>query len=195
MKYTLSILAAAGLLVGACDKKQDSADAKASAQKAEAPVFKPEYASPDSFQVGLGKVYQGYLKIEGALAHDDFQGAKDAFQGMHAVLHMLPTEGMDTAASTNWDSLDTRFMRVLHPMAASETIAIMRDHLADFTPLMLEAIKKFGVQAAGPVYLFHCPMARNNQGADWLQGGRILENPFYGKSMLQCGSLVESVKI
>jgi Cu(I)/Ag(I) efflux system membrane fusion protein len=195
MKYTVSILTAAGLLAGACNKKQESPDAKASAPQAEAPAFKPEYAAPDSFQVGLGKVYQGYLKIEVALAHDDLQGAKDAFQGMHAVLHTLPTEGMDTVAVTHWDSLDTRFMRVLHPMAASETIAIMRDHLADFTPLMLEAIKKFGVQAAGPVYLFHCPMARNNAGADWLQGGKTLENPFYGKSMLQCGNLVETVKL
>jgi Cu(I)/Ag(I) efflux system membrane fusion protein len=59
---------------------------------------------------------------------------------------------------------------------------------------MLEAIEKFGMEGQGPVYRFHCPMARNNQGADWLQRDKALENPYYGKTMRHCGSLVDSVK-
>ena len=145
--------------------------------------------------MGIGKVYAGYLQIESSLAHDDFAKAKEAFEGMHVVLHTLPMDGLDTIAKAHWDSLDGDLMKVLHPMASSKDIAEMREHLADFTPLMLQAIEKFGTQGGDPVYLFHCPMARNNAGADWLQRDKTLENPFYGKSMPQCGSLLESVKL
>jgi Cu(I)/Ag(I) efflux system membrane fusion protein len=113
---------------------------------------------------------------------------------MHALLHTLPVDGLDSAAKAQWTRLDERLMEVLHPMAASKDIGEMRNHLADFTPLMLEAIEKFGILGDKGVYHFHCPMARNNAGADWLQGDPKMENPFYGKSMLNCGSLVETIK-
>ena len=195
MKRTITILAMAGLVLAACDKKETpKAAAPPPPAQATQPI-KPAFATSDSFQVGIGKVYSGYLQIEGALAHDDFAKAKEAFDGMHMVLHTLPMLGLDTAAKAEWDSLDGRLMKVLHPMASSPDIAVMRDHLADFTPLMLEAIENFGIQGGDPVYRFHCPMARNNAGADWLQRDKTKENPFYGKAMSQCGSLVQSVKI
>lgn len=195
MKKSITILAAAGLFLAACNKKETPQSAAAAPTKQVAQEVHPEYVTPDSFQIGIGKVYAGYLQIESSLAHDDFAKAKEAFEGMHLVLHTLPMDGLDTTAKAHWDSLDGRLMQVLHPMSTSKDIAEMRNHLADFTPLMLEAIEKFGTQGGDAVYLFHCPMARNNEGADWLQRDRTMENPFYGKSMLQCGSLVESVKL
>ena len=195
MRYTISTLMLAGSLLGACDKKEEPKTTIPAPGKAEADFAKPEFTAPDAFKVGLGKVYSGYLQIESSLAHDDFQQAKEAFQTMHTVLHVVSEEGLDTTATANWDSLDARLMKVLHPMSGSPDIATMRTHLADFTPLMLEAIEDFGIIGSDPVYLFHCPMARNNAGADWLQRDRKLENPFYGKSMLQCGSVVREVKL
>ncbi len=195
MRYAISALMLTGLLMGACNKKEEAKTKVPEPAKAEAAPSKPEFATPDSFKVGLGKVYGGYLQIGTALAHDDFQKAKDAFQSMHAVLHILPIEGMDMAASANWDSLDGRLMKVLHPMSASPDISTMRTHFADFTPLMLEAIENFGLVGPDPVYLYHCPMARNNEGADWLQGDKKLLNPFYGGTMPKCGNLVEAVKL
>jgi Cu(I)/Ag(I) efflux system membrane fusion protein len=34
----------------------------------------------------------------------------------------------------------------------------------------------------------HCPMALDNQGADWLQKDPELRNPYFGSMMLRCGS-------
>jgi Cu(I)/Ag(I) efflux system membrane fusion protein len=201
MKSILTALALAAAVLSACNKKESEKPPAAETPKvAEEPKAdsvandKPDYAVPDSFKVALGKVYAGYLQIEGALAHDDFAKAKSEFGSMHAVLHTLPVNGLDSTAKAQWTSLDERLMEVLHPMAASKDIGEMRNHLADFTPLMLEAIEKFGILGDKGVYHFHCPMARNNAGADWLQGDPEMENPFYGKSMSGCGSLVETIK-
>jgi Cu(I)/Ag(I) efflux system membrane fusion protein len=192
--YPLATLAA----LVACDKKVGqpaTPRAKTHAEAApqsQAPA-KPASPVPDSFQAGIGKVYDGYLGIESALAHDDFKGAKDAFQSMHAVLHVLPKDRLDSAQKADWDGLEASFMEVLHPMAASKDIAEMRNHLADFTPLVVTALEKFGARTSNHAYLFHCPMARNNAGADWLQPDTSRLNPYFGKSMPKCGSYVKEI--
>lgn len=44
--------------------------------------------------------------------------------------------------------------------------------------------------AAGGLFRVHCPMAFNNRGADWVQRGREVRNPYFGASMLNCGEIV-----
>ena len=185
----------------ACGKKDEHAQLPRTeppanvSQQAQPALPEPVATVPDSFQAGIGKVYDGYLQIESALAHDDFNGAKDAFQSMHAILHMLPKDVLDSAQKTGWDGLDASFMEVLHPMAASKDIAEMRNHLGDFTPLVVKALEQFGARTSNHAYLYHCPMARNNAGADWIQPDTSRLNPFFGKSMPKCGSFVKEIDL
>ncbi|MEO6097401.1 MAG: DUF3347 domain-containing protein [Fibrobacteria bacterium] len=199
MKKSIIAFAAAGLVLAACGKKDSTAgktDAKTPQPAAAQPVIsKHVFAATDSFKTGLGGVYEGYAKIESALAHDDFAGAQAAFGSMHGILHMIQTDGMDSAATAYWDTLDASFMKVLHPMASSPDITGMREYFADFSPLVLDALEKFGAVTAVKAYLFHCPMARNNQGADWLQPDTSILNPYYGKTMAECGSYIREVHL
>ena len=43
------------------------------------------------------------------------------------------------------------------------------------------------------VRLFHCPMAHDSQGADWLQLAVETANPYFGAAMLRCGSQTDSL--
>ena len=53
-------------------------------------------------------------------------------------------------------------------------------------------LKTFGyTREDGQVGLFHCPMALDGEGADWIQEGEETANPYYGSEMLRCGSLTE----
>jgi Protein of unknown function (DUF3347) len=42
------------------------------------------------------------------------------------------------------------------------------------------------------VYLQHCPMAFNEQGADWLSNSKDIRNPYIPKKMLTCGEVKDS---
>ncbi len=205
MKHLFSFITLAGLLLAGCDKKEAVKAAEAAAvatavaqpPKQEAPGPKltmPQIATPDSFQAGIGKVYAGYLAIGSALTHDDSASAQSASQLLLISLHALPKAGMDSTALNPWDTLEARLMRVLQPLADAKDMAAMRDHLSDLTPLMVEALEKFGSLGPDAAVLFHCPMARNNQGADWLQRNKKVANPFLGKAMPDCGSFVKDVK-
>lgn len=43
------------------------------------------------------------------------------------------------------------------------------------------------------LYVLHCPMANNNQGADWLSINKEVKNPYYGQSMLTCGVVTKEL--
>lgn len=199
MKPVMAISIAAAMALWACGKKSDQAEApRMVPEAAEVPkAATPEHVAPisDSFQAGIGKVYEGYLRIESALAHDDFKGAKSAFESMHAVLHVLPKGELDSSQKAGWERLDASFMEVLHPMASSKDIDGMRNHLAKFTPLVVEALEGFGARTRSKAYLFHCPMAKENTGADWLQSEAKLLNPYYGAKMPSCGNLVREINL
>ena len=46
----------------------------------------------------------------------------------------------------------------------------------------------------GAIFVEHCPMANNGEGGDWLASEKKINNPYYGKEMLECGSVVEEIK-
>jgi Cu(I)/Ag(I) efflux system membrane fusion protein len=45
------------------------------------------------------------------------------------------------------------------------------------------------------LYVQFCPMANDNQGAQWLSTEEEIRNPYYGDAMLSCGSIVEVLSI
>ena len=47
------------------------------------------------------------------------------------------------------------------------------------------------VELAKKSYKYECSMAFNNEGAFWFQDAKGIANPYFGKSMLRCGSLVK----
>lgn len=178
----------------ACNRKAEAHKQTASPSAKEQVLVKPVFTAPDSFQIGLGKVYTSYLNIQEALAEDDFQKAKDAFAPVHAILGTLHTDGLDGTAKAYWDSSDIAFMQVLHPIAASKNIEEIRGHFMDFTPILADVFEKFGIMTQEPIYLFHCPMYHDGKKADWMQNSKTTSNPFLGKSMPTCGDLVKEVK-
>jgi Protein of unknown function (DUF3347) len=57
-----------------------------------------------------------------------------------------------------------------------------------FSFLKLTKIKNAGI------YQQHCPMAFEDKGANWLSNESDIKNPYFGKKMLECGDLVDSLK-
>jgi hypothetical protein len=46
----------------------------------------------------------------------------------------------------------------------------------------------------GSVYVAYCPMANNNEGANWLSNDKEIKNPYFGDKMLRCGSVMETIQ-
>jgi Cu(I)/Ag(I) efflux system membrane fusion protein len=55
---------------------------------------------------------------------------------------------------------------------------------------MIELIQSFGHAIPDALVQIHCPMAFEGLGADWLQRGNEVRNPYFGPEMLGCGNRV-----
>ena len=105
-----------------------------------------------------------YESVRAGLAADDLATAKKAA----AELAELP--GADAATARK--------------LAAADSLSAARDA---FKPLSKSAV----MLAAGQPGYIHalCPMVPRKEG-DWVQTSKTISNPYYGKSMLTCGSIV-----
>jgi Cu(I)/Ag(I) efflux system membrane fusion protein len=118
-------------------------------------------------------VMSNYLAIQASLAGDSIQGLDE-----HAKAIATAVKG------------DAAKMLPPDVAAQAETLAQAKDITAAraaFKPLSASLIKYMAEEKAGKG-LYHevyCPMAE----ASWLQTGKDIRNPYYGKEMLDCGEL------
>jgi len=73
-------------------------------------------------------------------------------------------------------------------IAGSKNIKAQRDAFSTLSDAML-AVAKAGKISAEPVYLQYCPMKKSS----WLSSEKAVKNPYYGKTMLTCGKVVETL--
>ena len=57
---------------------------------------------------------------------------------------------------------------------------------------MYGMLRKVDLKNAG-VYKEYCPMAFNDKGAIWLSSEEEIKNPYFGKKMLECGEVQDSL--
>jgi len=132
-----------------------------------------EKRSDNPLMEPVKSVLDNYLLIQRELAKDSMKGvAEHAVAISKAVKHddmkMLP---LDVAKQA-----DT--------LAAAKDIKKAREA---FKPLSASLVKYLADNKAGKgtYHEAYCPMAK----ASWLQSEKDIRNPYYGKSMLDCGTL------
>lgn len=74
-------------------------------------------------------------------------------------------------------------------IAGASALAIQRETFQTLSVNFFELAKLVDLSPS-PVYQFYCPMKK----AIWLSSESAVKNPYYGKQMLTCGSLQETLK-
>ena len=57
---------------------------------------------------------------------------------------------------------------------------------------LIKTIKVFGTPE-DTFYIQHCPMAFDNEGADWISKEREIRNPYFGDKMMKCGIVQDTI--
>ena len=118
-------------------------------------------------------VYDHYLAVQRELAKDSLKGVgEDATAIAKSVrgddMKMLPVDVADQA-ETLAKASDLKMARAAFKPLSASLVKYLADHKA----------------GKGVYHEVYCPMAK----ASWLQTEKEVRNPYYGKSMLDCGTL------
>jgi Cu(I)/Ag(I) efflux system membrane fusion protein len=123
------------------------------------------------------KLIDGYLAWQERLAADDAAGAKAASEKL----------GPLAAAVTSEHS--TKIKLAASDAAAAKDIAGQRVAFDRASEAAIALVQQSGNPMPVPLRIARCPMAFDNRGARWLQRAEVLANPYFGASMLTCGSV------
>ena len=115
-------------------------------------------------------VFDQYLKISESLAADSMKGVAEEAAAM--AEDMPKQQGFPTAAAPQAEAL-----------AKAESIAAARKAFQPLSQSMEQYLRNKNIK--GAYYVAYCPMVK----ATWLQTTTKIRNPYYGKSMLDCGEI------
>ncbi len=141
----------------------------------------------------MDNLFVRYLALKDALVDDDLAAGKQAAAALLDAIDRIDMTAFDAAAHKAWMERAGPAGQALRAAGKATNIGEARQHfnrLSDELILVAVAFGPFDV----PLYIQHCPMANNNRGADWISADAKILNPYFGKSMLGCGSTIREIK-
>jgi Cu(I)/Ag(I) efflux system membrane fusion protein len=157
--------------------------------EAEVPDYSGE--TPEAFRLQLMNVVDRYLPLKDALVATDASQAAAAADQLTAALDQVDMSLLAGEAHNYWMQQQTALKAHGDQLQESASIEEQRKQFSFFTNALVETLTAFGT-SGDSLYLQHCPMAFNNEGADWLSAEEAILNPYFGDEMLTCG-VVKSV--
>lgn len=149
--------------------------------------------APEAFRVQLRGVVDAYLIIQQALAKDDAAAAAQACGAASDALGKVDMTLISGDAHMAWMARLKEIEAGLEAFKAAGTdIEKQRTAFLVLSTVLIQSADQFGL-AGAPVQVVHCPMAFDNRGADWLQSGTDVRNPYFGASMPTCGAVKRSI--
>lgn len=127
----------------------------------------------------LGAAYEHYVHLKDALVASKSDEAK---KGATELQKALKDVSGSTAA-----------IKAASEIAASADLEEQRKSFSTLSNEMATLVKG-GKLSMGMLYLDYCPMANGNTGAYWLSNEKGIKNPYFGDSMLKCGSVKEMIQ-
>ncbi|MBN4082621.1 efflux RND transporter periplasmic adaptor subunit [Phycisphaeraceae bacterium AH-315-B13] len=143
---------------------------------------------PESFIQSLSPIYETYLAAQEALANDDFQTFTEANTKLIEAVGLVKETGLSSDSVSGWREASV----LLRPAPWATNIVQARANFEQMSEGIIQLQRHFGHVGDEPLSIAFCPMALDNKGADWLQRGEQVNNPYFGASMLRCGSVLET---
>jgi hypothetical protein len=140
-------------------------------------------------QASITKSLSNYYALKNALIADDGNTANLQAGELLKSISALPMAKLSPQEHTLFMGLSEKIKFDAQHINETKDIKHQRDHFNDLSNNIFALVK--GLKAnASPVYQQYCPMKK----AFWLSDNATVKNPYYGKAMLTCGKVTETLK-
>lgn len=126
----------------------------------------------------LDAVYQQYQRLVEALIDGDANAAKLPALAIEAGAREIPGA--------------TSIANAAAEISTAGDLNTQRLAFARLNEVFISLVKQTGMDS-GKLYIAHCPMALDDEGASWVTNTREIKNPYFGSSMLTCGTVTEAL--
>lgn len=148
---------------------------------------------PPPFLAHLQPVYEQYLAAQEALAGDAEATARRALDALALATREVDPALLKGRAHMQWMEIRRQFTAALEHRAHAQGMAGLRTLFVQVSQAAIRLETTFGHAGTKAHRVAFCPMANDNEGAEWLQRGEAVSNPYYGAAMLRCGEIRQTV--
>ncbi|MDN3708517.1 DUF3347 domain-containing protein [Myroides ceti] len=123
-------------------------------------------------------LFNNYINVKNALVKGDGKSANQAIEVFYKSIK----------GETNFVLKDA-LLKATEKMSKSTNLEKQRTAFNDVSTTLWQVVKGSD-KVTQPVYYQYCPMKK----AYWLSEEKDIKNPYYGSSMLTCGTVAETKK-
>ncbi|MCB9261180.1 MAG: efflux RND transporter periplasmic adaptor subunit [Flavobacteriales bacterium] len=156
----------------------------------------PDYTAntPTAFKEQLTTLADTYFAVKDALVESDSEKAIEAANGVLNRAAKIDMSLVKDKAHIYWMEQLKAIQSHGKKITETKDIEEQRKQFDFLSQALIKSIKVFGI-ANDTFYVQHCPMANDNEGADWLSKHEKVLNPYFGDKMLTCGTVQDTIDI
>lgn len=191
MKKNLLILAVIFSVV-ACKNKEDKTEAPEAAE----PKAEAGYSYSEPFNQSMKNVLNAYYSLKDAFVASDTVKANAAAITLKGLLDSLKLDEVQQFDTLGFASINGRPGDVaaeLNGLLGEKELEKKRESFEMVSNAFYDMVRVIKPTGA-TIYYQYCPMAFNDKGAYWLSSADSIMNPYFGKKMLTCGEVKETLK-
>ena len=148
-----------------------------------------ETGVPAAFRKEVSLLAERYLAVGRALAGDDHETALAAAEALDEALARVPRGALAGEALASWRQVSGLLRSAVESIGKAPDLESARRPFALLSEGMIRILERFGHAGPDDLVQAHCPMAFSNRGADWVQRGDEIRNPYFGAAMPRCGDV------
>ncbi len=148
---------------------------------------------PMAFREQIDEVLTAYFGIHEALHQDKAKDVRKRGKGLMSALKAVDMGLLSGDAHMAWMKELGDLNKQATVLEKSSDINRQREAFYLVSETLTSVVKQFGSSGKQAVLQFHCRMAFDNRGADWLQNESEVQNPYFGQAMPQCGEQIATL--
>lgn len=134
----------------------------------------------------LESLVTSYLKMKDALVVDQFDEAKAHLRGFSTEVTTSREMTNHTEHAEMHNAHHSAMVAAVESASKAEDIEQLRGAFDEISGELLKALKNQEYEKI--LYVQFCPMANNGDGANWLSDNEVVQNPYFGAQMQNCGA-------
>jgi hypothetical protein len=129
-----------------------------------------------------------YYNVKDALVNSNATEAANAAKELSTLIKTLPVNKTGADQVPDYKELQQKISADASNLAATKDLVKQRVAFQALSESVITLIKT--QKQSVPAYIMYCPMKK----AYWVSKVEQIKNPYYGSSMLTCGSITQTLK-
>lgn len=144
------------------------------------------------FEKQFKPLLDSYFELKDALVASDAPKVSQKAQLFLKLVNNVSVSDLSAEAKMQWQQHQKNLTAHATKIQESSDLETQRKQFDFLSQSLIKGVIKLGIHHAA-LYIQHCPMAFDNKGADWLSKEKKVLNPYFGKKMLTCGYVKDSL--